>query len=76
MKKYLVEFAFAENFTTVDEWQTIDGLDVMDAENAEEAAKNASYTDGLEGALFRVYELSADEFGGFEHTGNPEYFSF
>ena len=38
MKKYLVEFGFAENFVSVVEWQTIDGLDAMEAENAEEAA--------------------------------------
>lgn len=76
MGKYLVEFGFGENFTSVCEWQTIDGLDVMDAENSEEAAKNASYTDGLEDALFRVYELVLDEFGRLEHPGEPEYFSF
>ena len=75
MKKYLVEFGFAENFTKVDEWQTIDGLDVVDAENAEEAAKWASCTDGLENALFRVYELVADEFGGLEKHREAECFN-
>ena len=76
MKKYLIEFAFAENFTQVDEWQTTDGLDVVDAENAEEAAKRAACTDGLENALFRVYELVADEFGGLEKHREAEYFNF
>lgn len=74
--KYLVEFAFAENFTRVDEWQTMDGLDAVEAENAEEAAKWAACTDGLENALFRVYELVADEFGGLEKHREAEYFNF
>ena len=39
MKKYLVEFAMAENFTAVDEWQTMDGMEVVEAENGEDAAK-------------------------------------
>lgn len=76
MKKYLVEFGFADNFVSVDEWQTINGLDEMEAESAEEAAKEAACTDGLESALFRVYELVPDEFGGFEKSGEPEYFEF
>lgn len=76
MKKYRVEFAEAKNCTRVDEWQTIDGLDVVDAENAEEAAKEAACTDGLENALFRVYELVLDEFGELEKHGDPEYFDF
>ena len=29
MKKYLVDFGFAENFVSVDEWQAINGLDEM-----------------------------------------------
>ena len=53
MARYLI--AFAENFTQVDEWQTTDGLDQVEAENTEEAAKEAACTDGLESALFRVY---------------------
>lgn len=76
MKKYLVEFAFAENFVSVNEWQTMDGLEAAEAENAEEAAKQASYTDGLENALFRVYELTSNEFGGLEKTGDPKYYNF
>lgn len=76
MKKYLVEFGFADNFVSVDEWQTINGLDEMEAESAEEAAKEAACTDGLEEALFRVYELVPDEFGGLEKSGEPEYFEF
>lgn len=76
MKKYLVEFGFAENFLSVDEWQTIDGLDVIESESAEEAAKEAACTDGIEEALFRVYELVPDEFGGLEKSGEPEYFNF
>ena len=76
MKKYRVEFAESENCACVDEWQTIDGLDVVDAENAEEAAKWASCTDGLENALFRVYELVADEFGRLEKHREAEYFNF
>lgn len=76
MKKYLVEFGFADNFVSVDEWQTINGLDEMEAESAEEAAKEAACTDGIEEALFRVYELVPDEFGGLEKSGEPEYFEF
>ena len=76
MKKYLVEFAMAENFEQVSEWQTMDGLEAVEAENAEEAAKWAACTDGLENALFRVYELVPDEFGGMEKLGAPEYFNF
>lgn len=76
MKKYLVEFGFADNFVSVDEWQTINGLDEMEAESAEEAAKEAACTDGLESALFRAYELVPDEFGGLEKSGEPEYFEF
>lgn len=76
MKKYRVEFAESENCACVYEWQTIDGLDVVDAENAEEAAKWASCTDGLENALFRVYELVTDEFGGLEKHKEAEYFNF
>lgn len=76
MKKYLVEFAMTENFTAVDEWQTMDGMEVVEAENGEEAAKWAACTDGLESALFRVCELVPDEFGGLEKSGDPEYFNF
>lgn len=76
MKTHLVEFAFAENFQSVDEWQTIDGLEAVEAENAEEAAKVGANTDGLENALFRVYELVPNEFGGLEKSGGPEYFYF
>lgn len=76
MKTYLVEFAFAENFSQVEEWQTIDGLEAVEAESAEEAAKTGANTDGLENALFRVYELVPDQFGGLEKGGEPEYFYF
>lgn len=76
MKKHLVEFAHAENFCSVQEWQTMDGLDCVEAESAEEAAKQGAWTDGLEDALFRVWELVPNEFGGMEPSGKPEYFSF
>ena len=66
--KYRVEFGFAENFVQVQEWQTTDGLQTVEAESAEAAAEWAACTDGLEGALFRVYELEA--------AGEPEYFDF
>lgn len=65
MKQYLVEFAFGENFLSVDEWQTIDGLKIA-AENAEDAAKKAASADGFENALFRVFELTENEFGEME----------
>lgn len=77
MKKYFGEFAFAENFCSVEEWDAgmmSDGF--IEAESAEEAAKQMSYTDGLENALFRVYELSMNEFGEMEKCGDPEYFVF
>lgn len=73
MKKYLVEFAFAENCTAVNEWNT---LDVFEAENAEEAAKEAACTDGLENALFKVQELQKNDFDQDEKVGEAEYFSF
>ena len=74
--KYRVEFGFAENVTAVEEWQTMDGVEAVEAENAEEAAKWASNTDGLENAMFRVYPLQADQFGGLEKAGEPEYYCF
>lgn len=76
MDKFRVEFAFAENFVSVDEWYAIDGMDSVEAESAEDAAKEVSCTDGLENALFRVYKLVPDEFGGFGKSGEPEYFNF
>lgn len=75
-KKFLVEFAFSENFVSVDEWHSMDGVKVITAENAEEAAKEVARTDGLEGALFRVYRLTENEFGQMEKNGDPEYFNF
>lgn len=76
MKKYRVEFGFGENFSSVTEWQTYDDLMEVDAETAEDAAKDAACTDGLENALFRVYELIPNEFGELEKYGEPEYFEF
>ncbi len=73
---YTVEFGFAENFMTVDEWQTIDGLEAVKADSAEEAAKMGACTDGLEDALFRVYRLAENEFGEMEKNGEAEYFEF
>lgn len=74
--EFLVEFGFAENVEMVDEWQTMDGLDVVEAESAEEAAKEAACTDGLETAWFQVYRLRENEFGGLEKAGEPEFYSF
>lgn len=48
----------------------------VDAKTAEDAAKDAACTDGLEDALFRVYELVLNEFGDLEKYGEPEYFEF
>lgn len=76
MKKYLVEFAFAENFICVVEWHTIDGLEEVVEDNAENAAKFAACTDGLENALFRVFELTENQFGRLEAAGEPKYFNF
>lgn len=75
---YRVEYGFAENFTEVDEWQTLEGFEKIEAENAEEAAKEAACTDGLEDALFRVFELTKNEFGGYDPADahNPDYFVF
>lgn len=75
-KKFLVEFAFSENFSSVDQWDSMDGMEAITAENAEEAAKKAAYTDGLEDALFRVYKLTENEFGELEKNGEAEYFEF
>lgn len=77
MKKYFVEFAFAENFCSVEEWDAgmmEDGF--VESENEEEAAKMIACTDGLENALFRVYELSENEFGKFEKSGDYGFFCF
>lgn len=77
MKKYFVEFAFAENFCSVDEWDA--GMmeeDFIESESAEEAAKCIACTDGLENALFKVYEVGKDEFGNYEKRGDCEYFCF
>lgn len=76
MKKYRVEFGVGENFSSVTEWQTLDDLAEVDAETTEDAAKDAACTDGLENALFRVYELILNEFGDLEKYGEPEYFEF
>lgn len=78
MSKYRVEFGFGENFISIEEWQTMNGMDVMEAESAEEAAKHAACTDGLEKALFQVYELIENEFGKLEKADphNPEKFFF
>lgn len=76
MKKYRVEFGFGVNFSSVTEWQTLDDLAEVDAETTEDAAKDAACTDGLENALFRVYDLILNEFGDLEKYGEPEYFEF
>lgn len=76
MNKYCVEFGFGENFFSVTEWQTYDDLMEVDAKTAEDAAKDAACTDGLEDALFRVYELILNKFGDLEKYGEPEYFEF
>ena len=75
-KQYSVEYAFSENFTSVNEWQAIDGLETVTADSAEEAAKWAACTDGLENALFRVYPLVENEFGRLEKGGEARYFNF
>ena len=76
MKQYRVEFGFGENFSSVTEWQTLDDLAEVDAETTEDAAKDAACTDGLENALFRVYELILNESDDLEKYGEPEYFEF
>ena len=74
--KFRVEFGFGENVTAVDEWQTIDELNVIDAESYEESAKEAANIDGLENAIFRVCELTENEFGKLERNGRMAHFSF
>ena len=74
--KFLVEVGFENELGMVDGYQTMDGLDVVEAESAEEAAKDAACTVGLETALFRVFRLQEDEFGGLEKAGEPEFYSF
>lgn len=54
----------------------MDGLDCVEAESAEDAAKVGAWTDGLENALFRVHELAENEFGELEKAGEAEYFNF
>lgn len=74
--KFLVEFGFGENVGQVEEWQTIDGLDEVEASDAEEAAEYGATTDGLENALFRVWKLEENGSGKLEKIGEAEYFSF
>lgn len=74
--KYRVEFGFGENTSVVGEWHTIDELLVVEAKNAEEAAIEGANANGLEEAMFRVCELTENEFGKLERNGNWEYFSF
>lgn len=78
--KFRVEFGFGENVTAVDEWQTIDELNVIEAESyeeaAKEAAKEAANIDGLENAIFKVCELTENEFGKLERNGRMAHFSF
>lgn len=76
MRKFRVNFGFGENICQIQEWQTMDGLQTVEAESAEAAAEWAACTDGLEGALFRVCELTYGELGGLEVAGAPEYFDF
>lgn len=72
-KKYLVEYAYAENYVSVGCWETIG---VFIADSAEDAAKIGANADGLERALFRVFRMVPDQFGGMEKTGSAEYFDF
>lgn len=74
--KFRVEFGFGENVQAIDEWQTIDELNAIEAESYEEAAKEAANADGLENAMFRVCKLAENEFGKLERNGNWEYFNF
>lgn len=74
--KFRVEFGLGENVQMVDEWQVIDELNAIEAESYEEAAKEAVNIDGLENAIFKVCELTENDFGKLERNGNWEYFSF
>lgn len=76
--KFRVEFAFAENFSKVAEWSTLDEWISVSSDSAEQAAMDAANADGFENALFRVFELKEDGFGGLEPVDqhNPEYFFF
>ena len=71
MKKYKIEIAHAENFTSVTEWFGLDDLPVVEAVNAREAASHLD----LDGdTLIRVCELVENEFGVLETTGDYEFF--
>lgn len=74
MKKFRVEFGFGESFQSVEEFQTMDGLDVVQAETAFDAAEYAhsNYWLGDTNPKFRVYKLDIN--GEFDRH-NPEYFS-
>lgn len=77
MKKFIVYFACDKENLEFTEWQTIDGLDEIEAESAEEAASIASYTDGFEDAFFKVFELfGKDEFGNTIKSDESEIYSF
>lgn len=51
----------------------MDGLRSVNALSAEDAAKWAACTDGLENALFMVYELIQNECGVLEPSGRPVF---
>ena len=78
VKKYRVEFAFAENFNCVSEWQTLDEWMEIETDTARDAAMQAANADDFEKALFRVFELTTNEFGKLEKAEphKPEYFQF
>lgn len=79
MKKYRVEFASGRNFDCPEtDWQTLDEWMQIKAESAEEAALEAVNADGFENELFRVYELTENDFGKLEPIDqhNPEYFTW
>ena len=73
---FKVEYAFAINASSVYKWETIDEFENIEAETAENAAKQASHVTGLEKALFKVSKLILNEYGRLEPTNAISFFKF
>lgn len=75
-KRFVVQFAEnVENVDQVQEWISVDD-NIFEAETPEDAAMEMSYTDGLEDAFFRVYQIEKNEYGDDEQLGDFYFFNF
>lgn len=72
MKKFKIEF----KTEAIQKWSTRNELMAVEASTAEQAAIMAADLDGLENAMFRVWELAPNEFGVLEPFGTPQFINF